>query len=188
MIDIAGARLHLCELHSSSLSQLCHLRRLLRRLLRLHSPELLGRSVLLGPLGVADGADTGDGVLAKVATVVVLRGLVGDALVDPEVSTLAPDICIRPHSHQASLLAGRGVGAVGDGDDVLRGLVGFARVLGHGDDAAVVGGLDADGLVELERGFDWMLRVVYLLVGVPVILPSLASRLQTRPINSMPTL
>lgn len=44
------------------------------------------------------------------------------------------------------LLAAGGVGSVGDGDDVLRGLVGVARLLGHGNNAAVVRGLDTDGL------------------------------------------
>lgn len=44
---------------------------------------LLGRSILLGKLGAANGADTGDGLLTEISTVVVLGGLVGDTLVDP---------------------------------------------------------------------------------------------------------
>ena len=44
---------------------------------------LLGRSILLGELRAADGAHTGDGLLAKIGTVVVLSGSVGNTLVDP---------------------------------------------------------------------------------------------------------
>ena len=49
------------------------------------------------------------------------------------------------------LPAGGGIGAVGDGDDVLRGLVGVGRLLGHDDHATVLSGLDTDGLDLLEE-------------------------------------
>lgn len=115
------------------------LSRLLSRLLRLRTSELLRGGILLRALGVTDGADTGNSVFTEVGAVAVLRGLVGDALVD---------------------LAGGRIGAVVDGDNVLGGLVRVTGFLGHGDDAAVFGGLDADGLL-IVRLPDWRQLDVY---------------------------
>lgn len=50
----------------------------------LSATGLLGRSILLGELGATDSADTGDGLLTEISTVVVLSSLVGNTLVDPE--------------------------------------------------------------------------------------------------------
>ena len=64
-----------------------HLETNLLRLLSLaglSATGLLGRSILLGELGATDGADTGNGLLAEISTVVVLSSLVGNTLVDPE--------------------------------------------------------------------------------------------------------
>lgn len=49
------------------------------------------------------------------------------------------------------LLAGGGLGAVGDGDLVLGGLLGVAGLLGDDGDVTVLSGLDTDGLNETER-------------------------------------
>jgi len=46
------------------------------------------------------------------------------------------------------LLASRGLGAVGDGDQVLAGLVGVAGLLGGHGDVTVLGVLNANGLIE----------------------------------------
>lgn len=46
----------------------------------------------------------------------------------------------------AVLLAGGGVGTVGNGDLVLTGLLGVAGLLGGHSDATVLGSLDTDGL------------------------------------------
>lgn len=45
------------------------------------------------------------------------------------------------------LLAGRGVRAIGNGDEVLRGLMRVAGLLGVDNNAAVLSGLDANGLM-----------------------------------------
>lgn len=91
----------------------------------LSTTGLLGGGILLGLLGATDGADTGNGLLAKVSTVAVLGSLVGNTLVD---------------------LAGGSVGAVVDGDEVLAGLVGVAGLLGGHGDTTVLSTLDTDGL------------------------------------------
>lgn len=59
------------------------LRVLLGGLAGLGTTGLLGRSVLLGLLGAADGAHTGNSLLAEIGAVAVLGSLVGDTLVDP---------------------------------------------------------------------------------------------------------
>lgn len=56
---------------------------LLRSLSGLGTPGLPGGSLLLSLLGAADGADTGNSILADISTVSVLGGLAGDTLVDP---------------------------------------------------------------------------------------------------------
>jgi len=78
------------------------LRILLGGLAGLNTTGLGGGGVLLGLLRAADGAHTSNGLLAKIGTVTVLGSLVGNTLVD---------------------LAGRGLGAIGDGDQVLAGLL-----------------------------------------------------------------
>lgn len=91
----------------------------------LSATGLLSRSILLGELGAADGADTGDGLLAEISTVAVLSSLVGNTLVD---------------------LAGGGAGTVGHSDHALSGLLGVAGLLGdHGN--TVLSSLDTDSLV-----------------------------------------
>lgn len=60
-----------------------YLLRLLSGLLGLLATELLGGSVLLGPLGTTDGTDTGDSVLTDVTTVAVLSSDASNTLVDP---------------------------------------------------------------------------------------------------------
>lgn len=46
----------------------------------------------------------------------------------------------------ACLLAGSGLGAIGDGDQVLAGLLGVAGLLGGHGDITVLSTLNADGL------------------------------------------
>lgn len=46
----------------------------------------------------------------------------------------------------SALLAGAGVGAVGDGDLVLGGLVGVGSLLGGHSNTAILGSLDTNGL------------------------------------------
>jgi hypothetical protein len=50
------------------------------------------------------------------------------------------------------LLADAGLGAVGDGDLVLGGLLGVAGLLGDDGDTTVLSGLDTDGLDETYGG------------------------------------
>lgn len=58
----------------------------------------------------------------------------------------------RTGNRKAFLLAGGGLGAVGDGDLVLGGLLGVVGLLGGNGDATVLSGLDTDGLEETENG------------------------------------
>lgn len=67
-------------------------RLLLSGLLGLSSSGLPSRSLLLGLLGAADGANTGDSILTKVSTVTVLGGQVGDTLVDPVQKTVSQSV------------------------------------------------------------------------------------------------
>ncbi len=59
---------------------------LLSRLLRLGATQLRLRVRLHRPLGVPDGARTGNGNLAEVSTVVVLRRQAGDSLEGPGIA------------------------------------------------------------------------------------------------------
>lgn len=158
---------------------LCPLCRLLRRLPRRCSPEFLGRRVLLGSLRVADGTDSGHSVCAEVGAVPVLRGPVCDALVDPSTVSISFPFIRRVSDKIGCLLAGGGVGSVDDGDEVLRGLVGVARLLSQDSNAAVLSGHDTDSLDPLElEGFGMRmmrLRLIYLRVGVPGMLDPLVS-------------
>lgn len=56
---------------------------LLGSLASLNAAGLAGRGLLLGLLGAADGANTGNGLLTNVGTVTVQGGLGGNTLVDP---------------------------------------------------------------------------------------------------------
>lgn len=141
---------------------------LLGGLAGLSTTGLLGGGILLGLLGATDGADAGNGLLTEIGTVTVLGGLVGNTLVDPRVGVMLVSHTVIPFSHvqcpfaiskcldiiqvqvpvdlRIALLAGTGVGAVVDGDEVLAGLVGVAGLLGGHGDTTVLSTLDTDGL------------------------------------------
>lgn len=54
-------------------------------------------------------------------------------------------------NRKAFLLAGGGLGAVGDGDQALGGLLGVVGLLGGNGDGTVLKGLDTDGLEETKQ-------------------------------------
>ena len=125
------------------------LRALLGSLAGLDTAGLAGRSVLLGLLGAANGADAGNGLLANVGTVAVLGSLVGNTLVNPgglELDSFIPRQ--RRHLYKICLLASGALGAVVNGDGVLAGLLGVAGLLGDHINTTVLGGLDTNGLDE----------------------------------------
>lgn len=66
-----------------TLIPLCRCRLLLRSLPGLSTPELPRRGLLLRALRLADSANASNSILTDISAVAVLRGLVGDALVDP---------------------------------------------------------------------------------------------------------
>lgn len=125
------------------------LRALLGSLAGLDATGLAGRSVLLGLLGAANGAHTGDGLLANVGTVAVLGSLVGNTLVDPGGLELE-SLITRQRNHLGAicLLASGALGAVVDSNGVLTGLLGVAGLLGDHVNTTVLGSLDTNGLEE----------------------------------------